>query len=1628
MDCISVESEFIESLDFLSLPVKRLQNSREAFGNAFYNEPSNVHLLRGLRNKFSRRSHNSPKSSRLISIKPSVDFKTSADFKPSAASSTSLILKKTSERKILERYSVLSYTSLQQPADDEVAKLIKPDLKQNPSEKPLIKVTVIPRTDHVQTAKLLRKRRFVPKRVSSTTSNQENSVQTKNVYLIVAGRRREKIYEIKTTGSTKLSTDHDSHAKNDELPIKELSNFKHLIESLNMDRKKKKPKKGNVNSDAPQQTSLEWKGFPECENCFCAQTVAEDPDAKSQQKSRIKIFGQFGISEDDKYVLRYGASVNDKQVLSDVAQLTRDFSPMTPLGPFPKYTSSLDEDLSCYYRPQKESGIQADCDNDLSFEIATKDTIPSKESQGTQVNFNVQVATMTKEKTSRFSDKKIQCTCCAAQSSIRSDNKALKDCQSPLVIISVYPKQGTDDLENSAASNVDTYTSSQIIKTDRSTKKTTTETRKHNKPVARSRSPSPTKKPSKTKLHEDKLIENRLNKSYANEKKSPDRQSPDRKALKAIKDKIHEKDKLKQDVATRKPSKFNSTNATQAGRNTQVVVSNATQVSNKNRIASNATQVSARNRQNYTVSNATQVKSPTNIAPVKHNNVSVITPSKHPQIAIASNATQASKSTRRVVATNGTQISKNEYFTSNNATQVSKNPQSSNQPRKFRNQETLTAPAKVYKNEQTSETQPLQEKGTNTDHARTKKALVETYTKKLTEQMNQKDYMPARYDSSKITINIDGDNEYYDVLFNQDKKSTDLTVRKTLKDMGSQKCLEEEPSVSLERLLFMPSDEARHGMISGTKSPEKSLSFALYNNRSDDEPPLTKHVSRFSIRDSLEISHRREDKSNHNHNNIKNTQTCFTAQLTDTVLDETEFLAPIKHFTGDDCSICNPIERDKQIRELLGVEKSKFGSSRTLQEYNSTIDEHPFHPFQCIYRQECKKSQVTEINYEFQKLCPCFKKRRPKNKSFQNTAVQVRPNLITNKNDKQDTICPACNTKESKGSKQSKQSKQSKATKQSKNQQKSNDHNCCVSEICPNLDMYDNDEGEDNVHSKYDYAISNENKDMSFDSQNKSSIYQQLILNRNIQVFLQVEQFSKQKPIVLSRKQYDKVKKTIQKTICKEKKSNHDKRKKICHKCVRSEVSIGAVRTKNEKKDQQSNKLVDQEAQTDLVPCDNLTCRKENRKALKRKQMRQMSPDHSEDFSGDGPLEHYRKKENTKTRKGHAMAQESDAIPLKMRDQRLNLASNESSYTSTYSNFSGKGRARHRSPQEESPKHMAVDATDPCATPPASQSSDDDCVCCTPVRCEEVENELIAKWKREPRPEHKRERSPEQKRERSPERKRERSPDRKRERSPDRKRERSPDRKRERSPERHKDKKKVKEQNSEEVEVERRTELYEEAEKCCTPAEIKTMVLFNAEDAKADSIYCKQTGIDSPPRKTMSSVEVRYASVAYMKQVAYSSTDMGAVSNSSLPHINSFQTIFRGYRKSPTPNLGTSAYSLYSEDGLPSEHKSAKFLMEPRDTKPKKPFLRRLMSCLVMRSTRNSDLKLPTGPAPNLPSLNSSIDSYHISTSFGAVEVSSSIYDTSASFYSNHTILPVNSKIKRGFFSSVRGFLTNRKS
>lgn len=76
--------------------------------------------------------------------------------------------------------------------------------------------------------------------------------------------------------------------------------------------------------------------------------------------------------------------------------------------------------------------------------------------------------------------------------------------------------------------------------------------------------------------------------------------------------------------------------------------------------------------------------------------------------------------------------------------------------------------------------------------------------------------------------------------------------------------------------------------------------------------------------------------------------------------------------------------------------------------------------------------------------------------------------------------------------------------------------------------------------------------------------------------------------------------------------------------------------------------------------------------------------------------------------------------------------------------------------------------------------------------------------------------------------------------------------------------------------------------------EVKTYVLFNAETTKNNIKHVDDAEQVAHIRKTMSSVEICYTDGACMKQVAYSSTDVGALSNSSIGHLNSFHTLFRG--------------------------------------------------------------------------------------------------------------------------------------
>lgn len=73
---------------------------------------------------------------------------------------------------------------------------------------------------------------------------------------------------------------------------------------------------------------------------------------------------------------------------------------------------------------------------------------------------------------------------------------------------------------------------------------------------------------------------------------------------------------------------------------------------------------------------------------------------------------------------------------------------------------------------------------------------------------------------------------------------------------------------------------------------------------------------------------------------------------------------------------------------------------------------------------------------------------------------------------------------------------------------------------------------------------------------NTQPYYQQLILNRNINIYLQIEKFCKQKPILLSRRQYDRVKKVLDGKIGTSKSWKNKRSSKCCY------CTVGDVREK----------------------------------------------------------------------------------------------------------------------------------------------------------------------------------------------------------------------------------------------------------------------------------------------------------------------------------------------------------------------------------------------------------------------------------------------------------------------------------
>lgn len=281
-------------------------------------------------------------------------------------------------------------------------------------------------------------------------------------------------------------------------------------------------------------------------------------------------------------------------------------------------------------------------------------------------------------------------------------------------------------------------------------------------------------------------------------------------------------------------------------------------------------------------------------------------------------------------------------------------------------------------------------------------------------------------------------------------------------------------------------------------------------------------------------------------------------------------------------------------------------------------------------------------------------------------------------------------------------------------------------------------------------------------------------------MFLQLEQFSKQKPIILSREQYDKVKKTIQKAI-NTKKSSHVKRNTLLSRIDSSEISIGEVRTKvksadgspqEKAKDQTPKAIHECKCNQTAVQTDPLCCKadcgnfgKSEEKwgcRVLKADVYNMKGDHSTDDRSD------------KLKKGKTEAPE-------LQNNQLRPVIDE---------------------QRDS--GVSKRKVDPCN-----------------------QNKVVARAIKT---------------------------------------------------------------NKQQINSE-----------CCgcndvevKHSDIETFVLYNADSKKFNFEDATDTERVAHTRKTMSSVQIRYASVAFMKQAAYSSTDVGAISESSIDHLNSFQTLFKG--------------------------------------------------------------------------------------------------------------------------------------
>lgn len=256
-------------------------------------------------------------------------------------------------------YSVLSFTNILQANNSVYGGF--GEKFPSPGDKPLIKVTVIPKKKQKQSqtvTNVQRKRKKNPSKIS----NPDTSINTKNVYVVVAGRKREKVYQINTLnnetccagpgGMTCLGKRNKSEYTTNTDYIRDCEKLKEFFNSSMqryIETTKKKDKEVSVDfedtcdhdcccshkSKAKPGNHKRTRG-PGADRLKRDNSITQSDDSVTSSvkftneqrviltrpkqlcdecrphKSRIRISGRLGLTEDDNYVLKCNATLDDK--------------------------------------------------------------------------------------------------------------------------------------------------------------------------------------------------------------------------------------------------------------------------------------------------------------------------------------------------------------------------------------------------------------------------------------------------------------------------------------------------------------------------------------------------------------------------------------------------------------------------------------------------------------------------------------------------------------------------------------------------------------------------------------------------------------------------------------------------------------------------------------------------------------------------------------------------------------------------------------------------------------------------------------------------------------------------------------------------------------------------------------------------------------------------------------------------------------------------------------------------------------------------------------------------------------------------------------------------------------------